>query len=161
MESGAFISESGLGNLNGFHLLGWGADYPHPTNFLDFHFGEANTQFGDAYPEIYEPLKTAAQIADPAETAPIYAEANNAIRELVPMVPIAHGGSGVAYQAGVGGGQASPLGNEFFAVMDPGKDTFVWMQNAEPISLYCARRNRRRVAACLRAGHAGALRLRD
>ena len=33
----------------------------------------------------------------------------------------------------------SPLGNEYFAVMDPGgRDTFVWMQNAEPIGLYCA-----------------------
>jgi ABC-type transport system substrate-binding protein len=31
------------------------------------------------------------------------------------------------------------LGNEYFAVVDPGgRDTFVWMQNAEPIGLYCA-----------------------
>ena len=37
------------------------------------------------------------------------------------------------------GAHASPLGNEIFAVMKPGdRDTFVWMQNAEPISLYCA-----------------------
>ncbi len=54
------------------------------------------------------------------------------------MVPVAHGGSGVAYLAGVGSAHVSPLGNEAFAKMDPGKDTFVWMQNAEPISLYCA-----------------------
>jgi ABC-type transport system substrate-binding protein len=44
----------------------------------------------------------------------------------------------VAYKAGVTGGQASPLGNEEFSVMSNGTDTFVWMQNAEPISLYCA-----------------------
>ena len=31
----------------------------------------------------------------------IYVDANNAIRELVPMVPIAHGGSGLAYLADV------------------------------------------------------------
>ena len=37
------------------------------------------------------------------------------------------------------GALASPLGNEYFAVAKPGdRDTFVWMQNAEPISLYCA-----------------------
>jgi ABC-type transport system substrate-binding protein len=138
MESGAFIEESNAGRLDGFYLLGWGADYPHVTNFLDFHFSAANPQFGDALPEVYEPLAAAAQIADPAEAEPLYVEANNALKELVPMVPIAHGGSGVAYRADVVGGHASPLGNEYFAAVDPaGRDTFVWMQNAEPISLYC------------------------
>jgi peptide/nickel transport system substrate-binding protein len=35
--------------------------------------------------------------------------------------------------------QASPLTNEQFAVSDPGgRDVFVFMQNAEPISLFCA-----------------------
>ncbi len=138
MESGAFIDESTSGRLNGFYLLGWGADYPHITNFLDFHFGRANPQFGKPFPEIYELLEQGARIADPEEAAPIYEQANNKIKELVPMVPIAHGGSGVAYRADVVGGHASPLGNEYFAVMDPGgRSTFVWMQNAEPISLYC------------------------
>ena len=27
------------GKLTGLHLLGWGADYPDMTNFLDYHFG--------------------------------------------------------------------------------------------------------------------------
>ncbi len=110
MESGAFIEESNAGRLDGFYLLGWGADYPHVTNFLDFHFSAANPQFGDALPEVYEPLAAAAQIADPAEAEPLYVEANNALKELVPMVPIAHGGSGVAYLAEVEGGHASPSG---------------------------------------------------
>lgn len=138
MESGAFIDESTSGRLNGFYLLGWSADYPHITNFLDFHFGRANPQFGKPFPEIYELLEQGARIADPDEATPIYEQANNKIKELVPMVPIAHGGSGVAYRADVVGGHASPLSNEYFAVVDPGgRSTFVWMQNAEPISLYC------------------------
>ncbi|MEA3310004.1 MAG: ABC transporter substrate-binding protein [Chloroflexota bacterium] len=138
MESGAFIEESNAGRLDGIYLLGWGADYPHITNFLDFHFSEMNPQFGTPYPEIYEKLQQAAQIADPAEAEPLYVEANNAVREFVPMVPIAHGGSAVAYKEDVEGAHASPLGNEYFAATDPGgRDTFVWMQNAEPISLYC------------------------
>jgi ABC-type transport system substrate-binding protein len=138
MESGAFIEESSAGRLDGIYLLGWNADYPHVTNFLDFHFSQDNPQFGDPFPEIYEPLLEGAQIADVAEAEPYYEEANNAIRELVPMVPISHGGSGVAYLASVEGAHASPLGNEYFAVMDPGTDTFVWMQNAEPLSFFCA-----------------------
>ena len=55
------------------------------------------------------------------------------------MIPVAHGGSGAAFKADVQGAHASPLGNEYFAVMTPGdRDPFVCMQNAEPPGLYCA-----------------------
>ncbi|MBU2610639.1 MAG: peptide ABC transporter substrate-binding protein, partial [Chloroflexi bacterium] len=139
MESGTFIEASGSGQLAGFHLLGWTGDYPHITNFLDYHFGKDTEQFGSIAPEIYENLIAGGQIADPAEAEPYYVKANNAIRELVPMVVIAHGGSAAAYRADVTNPQASPLGNEFFAVSDPGgRDVFIFMQNAEPISMFCA-----------------------
>ena len=138
MESGEFIDESTNGRLDGFYLLGWGADYPHPTNFLDYHFGSGNPQFGDPFPEIYEPLEKASQIADPAESAPLYAEANNAIKNLVPMVPIAHGGAFDAALATLEGAYAPPFGATYYHLVDSGKDTVVRMQNAEPISLYCA-----------------------
>ncbi len=138
MESGAFIDESTNGRLDGFYLLGWGADYPHPTNFLDFHFGQDNPQFGDPHPEIFEPLLTASAIADPAEAEPYYAEANNAIKALIPMIPIAHGGASDAALASLGNAYTPPFGATNFALLDPGKDTLVFVQNAEPISLYCA-----------------------
>ena len=52
---------------------------------------------------------------------------------------VSHAGSADAFRAEVEGAHASPLGNEYFAVMKPGdRETMVWMQNAEPISLYCA-----------------------
>ncbi|MBN1304176.1 MAG: hypothetical protein JXA13_07045 [Anaerolineales bacterium] len=139
MESGAFIEASASGQLNGFHLLGWGADYPHITNFLDYHFGKDTQQFGAIDASIYQPIIDGGQIADNDEAAPIYEKANNAIRELVPMLPIAHGGSAVAYRAEVENPQASPLTSEVFAFSKPGdRDVFVWMQNAEPISMFCA-----------------------
>lgn len=139
MESGAFIEESGAGRLDGLYLLGWGADYPHVTNFLDYHFGSAQQQFGNQSPTYTDLLPQGAQIADPVAAAPIYEQINNAIREYVPMVPIAHGGNAAAYRADVTNPQASPLTTELFAFSDPGgRDIFVWMQNAEPISLFCA-----------------------
>ncbi len=139
MESGAFIEASGSGQLNGFHLLGWGADYPHVTNFLDYHFGKDVQQFGTTFPEIYENLIAGGQIGIPADAESYYVAANNAIRELVPMVPIAHGGSAAAYLADVENPQASPLTSEVFAHSKPGdREGFVWMQNAEPISMFCA-----------------------
>ncbi len=138
MESGEFIDESTQGNLDGFYLLGWGADYPHITNFLDFHFSAANPQYGDVHPEIYEVLEEASQIGDAAQAESLYIQANNAIRDLVPMVPIAHGSSASAALATVENAHFRPFGAPLFGRTDPGKDTFVFMQNAEPISLYCA-----------------------
>ncbi|MEM9950382.1 MAG: ABC transporter substrate-binding protein [Chloroflexota bacterium] len=139
MESGAFLDAADAGELS-LHLLGWGADYPDATNFLDFHFGAgASDQFGDKFDEITGPLTQGAQIADQDARYDIYIEANTAIRDLVPMVPIAHGGSGVAYRAEIENANVSPLGNEVFAVVsDPSDDEFVWVQNAEPNGLYCA-----------------------
>jgi peptide/nickel transport system substrate-binding protein len=138
MESAEFIAESTDGNLDGFHLLGWTGDYPHVTNFLDFHFGAGNPQFGDPHPEIYEVLEEASQIADPAEAAPLYEQANNAIKELVPMVPIVHSVAANAALAELGGAYTPPFGATQFYKLDPGRDTLVFMQNNEPISLFCA-----------------------
>jgi peptide/nickel transport system substrate-binding protein len=140
MESGAFLDAADSGQLTGIHLLGWGADYPDQTNFLGYHFGEgASAQFGDKFEDITSALAQGAQLASDDERAPHYEAANNAIKQHVPMIPVAHGGSALAFKATVEGAHASPLGNENFSVMGiPGQDTFVWMQNAEPISIYCA-----------------------
>lgn len=137
MESGQFIDESTSGNLE-LYLLGWGADYPHVTNFLDFHFSQDNPQFGAAYPEIYEPLQEASQIVDVEEAAPLYEQANNAIKELVPMVPIAHGSAADAALADAEGANVRPFGQTVGHLVDTPDDVFVYMQAAEPISLYCA-----------------------
>lgn len=139
MESGAFIDASDAGELT-MYLLGWGADYPDATNFLDFHFGVgASDQFGDKHEAITTPLSAAAQLSDPAARLELYVEANTAIMDLVPMIPVAHGASATAFKATVQGAHASPLGNENFSVMSvEGQDTVTWMQNAEPIGLYCA-----------------------
>jgi ABC-type transport system substrate-binding protein len=139
MESGAFIEASSAGDLTGLHLLGWGADFPDATNFLDQHFGAGSSpQFGDHFDDLTAVLSEAASIASDEERAPLYAEANNLIKQYVPMVPVAHGGNGAAFLATVQSPHVSPLSTEIFARMDSGKDTFVWMQNAEPISLFCA-----------------------
>ena len=138
MESGEFIQTSSAGGLDGIHLLGWMGDYPHVTNFLDFHFAETNAQFGDPFAEIYEPLKLASQATDPVAAEPLYEEANNAIRALIPMVPIAHAGSAFAATADTVGAYAPPWGQVMFNRWDNGTDTVVFVQGNEPISLYCS-----------------------
>lgn len=139
MESGAFLAAGDAGQLQGIHLLGWGADYPDMTNFVGYHFGAgASKQFGDKFEDITSNLAQGAQLASDADRAPFYETANNAIRTHVPMIPVAHGGSALGFKAGIKGAHTSPIGNEYFSVMSNGSDSFVWMQNAEPISLYCA-----------------------
>ncbi len=139
-ESGTFIGNANAGALEGLFLLGWGADYPEVTNFLDFHFGPgATSAFGDPYPEIFEALERGNSTTDPEARRVAYEEANNAIRELVPMVPSVHGAFALAYRAGVEGAQAGALSNEYlWAMSPPDGDQVVFMQNAEPISVYCA-----------------------
>jgi ABC-type transport system substrate-binding protein len=140
MESGAFLDAADSGMLEGLHLLGWGADYPDMTNFVDYHFGAGSSkQFGDKFTDLTDVLKQAASLNGDDVRKPLYEQANNLIKQHVPMIPIAHGGSATAFKAAVEGAHSSPLGNETFSVMSiAGQDTFVWMQNAEPISLYCA-----------------------
>ncbi len=138
-ESGTFLDNASKGNLEIF-LLGWGADYPDQTDFLDAHFGKgANDSFGTKFDDITSLLTQAAALSDQAQRNALYAQANNLIKQHVPMVPVAWGASATAWSANVQNAQSSPLGNEAFRLMSvPSKDTFVWIQNAEPLSLYCS-----------------------
>jgi len=135
-----FIDAALAGQLDGFHLLGWGADYPDPTNFLDYHFGPGATpQFGEGFPDIWEALDRGATSADPAVRSQAYADANTLLAQHVPMVPLARGGSATAWQADVTGAHSSPLTDEQFKVIGPGADDqLVFLQNGEPGGLYCA-----------------------
>jgi peptide/nickel transport system substrate-binding protein len=138
MESGSFLDAAAAGQL-AFFMLGWGADYPDATNFLDYHFGTgSDDSFGTHITALEEVLTQAAQLSDIDARQALYAQANTILRDEAPMIPIAHGASAVAFQARILGAHTSPIGNElFFGVEDPDDDNIVWMQNAEPISLYC------------------------
>jgi len=139
VESTAFLDAASSGTLAGLHLLGWTGDYPDATNFLDAHFGPSVIQFGAPIDAITSALAGAGKTAVAAEREALYAEANNAIKANVPMIPVAHGGSAVAFAAGIQGAHSSPLGNEELAAFGSGgDDTFVWIQNGEPGGLYCA-----------------------
>ena len=157
MESGAFLDTAKTGALP-LHLLGWGADYPDQTNFLDYHFGKtASQQFGAGFEDIQALLDKAAKLSDQGERNKLYAEANALIKQHVPMVPVAHGGSGTAFKADVTGAHASPLGERDFLRHGAGRSQAVRLdaerRAAQPL---LRRRRRRRVAARMRADQRGA-----
>jgi ABC-type transport system substrate-binding protein len=139
-ESGTMVDNVLAGKQDGIFMFGWGADYPDATNFLDFHFGSgAGTKFGEPFPDLVDVLNRAGQTPVAEERTALYTEANNLIKEYVPMVPVAYSGSAGVFKSDVEGAHVSPLVSEIFAVMKPGdRDTMVWMQNAEPLGLYAA-----------------------
>jgi peptide/nickel transport system substrate-binding protein len=146
MESEEFYLTLDSGSLSGLHLLGWGADYPDISNFLDTHFGvQATRQFGDPYIDLVEVLGQGSAILGDIERKPYYQVSNNLIRKHVPAIPLAYGGwyshesLAAAYRREVQGGHTSPFGFEdFSSILAPDKESFVWIQAAEPLSLYCA-----------------------
>lgn len=146
MEESEFLAQVDAGALPGLYLLGWGADYPDPENFLDTHFGlKATLQFGDPFADLVELIQQARSQIDPQARRAAYAAVNTALRQHAPMVPLAHGGwiqadsLAVAYSSRVRGGHASPLSLEDFSVLSiDGETSFTWMQEDEPHSLYCS-----------------------
>jgi peptide/nickel transport system substrate-binding protein len=146
LESQEFLNAADSGELPGLFLSGWGADFPDASNFLDTHFGAGATKMlGNPFPDITEPLKQADLLADEQARQPYYQQANQAIRDHVPLIPLAHGGWVVPEDLAAGFSRSvqnisvNPFGFERFAGMAmSGQDTLVWMQGSEPLSLYCA-----------------------
>ena len=135
-----YLTTASRGELDGLFILGWGADYPDVTNFLDVFFGVgADESLGAKFDDITGPLQEGGRTADQAARDTIYATANNKIKEHVPLVPIAHGGSATVFRADVEGAHSSPLGNEALFAMKAGdRNQIVWLQGGEPGGLYCA-----------------------
>ena len=138
-ESGTFLDNNTAGKLDGIFMLGWGADYPDVSDFVDYFFGSAaGDKFGNLYPDQVAAVNEGDQgTTDAARTAG-YTKVNNAVKANVPLVIVAHGGNGTAWKADVEGAYSSAVTDERFAFMKPdGRDTLVFSQNAEPLSLYC------------------------
>jgi ABC-type transport system substrate-binding protein len=135
-ESGAFLDSARQGN-EPFFLLGWFADFPDATNFFDTHFSLAIKQWGNAYSDIANEISAGATLSDPAERQKHYDKVNELLKQHAPMVPLAYGTSAVAFKANVKGAHSSAFGDESFFVMDNGSSKLVFMQNAEPITLWC------------------------
>jgi peptide/nickel transport system substrate-binding protein len=135
MESGTFLESVAAGEQP-FFLLGWGMDYPDATNFYDFHFAGGVPRFGDQWPDVVEEIQAAAQLADPAERQTHYDQVAALIKEHTPMIPVAHGAAADVFSASVGNVKIGAL-NENFQQMTTDDGQLVWIQGAEPISLWC------------------------
>ncbi len=133
---GVYLDKVAAGEGDLF-LLGWMADYPDATNFLDVFFGSgADQSFGATFPEIVSTLTKAASEADLAARQKIYDEANKLIHDLIPAVPVVHNSSAIALKKTVQGFLPSPLSTEFLnTVSIQGKDTVVFARSGDTVGL--------------------------
>lgn len=139
LAAATFTKEMAAGLLDGLYVMEWCPDTADASGFLDVPFSGTSPRLGTLDPSIIDALSAADRTADPAGRKAAYEAANNAIRDQVPMIPIAHGTSATAWQAGVTGAVSSPLDDEQFATIDPGgRARLTWMQTASPSTFYCA-----------------------
>jgi ABC-type transport system substrate-binding protein len=140
VESGTFLDEAAAGKYE-MGMLGWLGDYADPTNWLDFHFmgTGAGKQFGEPFPDIVALLQDAGRTADQAKRQADYDKVNELIKQHVPMVPIAYGGSAMAASKAIEGLVASPLNSEVYSLVSKqGADTIVYAKAGEASSLDCS-----------------------
>ena len=138
VESGAFIASALSGN-EPLHLLGWHADFPDASNFLTCCHGPNYNQMGEPYPEVYEPLIQAGQVLDPDMRMELFEQVAAGMESAVPWVPFGHAGAADVWQVDMIGVHPGVLDGteEFSRIEDPDDNNVIYMQNAEPISLYC------------------------
>jgi ABC-type transport system substrate-binding protein len=138
-ESGPFLSAANEGKLL-MAQLGWIGDFPDQLDWVGYHFNNpAEKQFGNIPNDLKDAISKANTTMDPAQRKQAFVTVNNLIAKYVPMVPVAHSTSAVAFKAAVQGAHSSPMSNELFAVMQiPGQEQLVFSQNGEPPGLYCA-----------------------
>ena len=139
-EPTVYLTNATSGGFTGLFLGGFNSDYPDATNFMTYFFGaqSVDKRFGDHIPSMTEPIAVAGSSTDPAVRAAKYAEANNALKENVVVVPLIHGASAAAFLADVKNVHTSPIELERISQMQPGdRDALVWVLAVEPAGLYC------------------------
>ena len=139
LDRTTFKSERKAGKLSGILYGGFNADYLEPSDFLKWLFVDVPRRFGTVDTSISAPINAAVLTADPARREAYYAQANDAIRNLVPLVPLVQASAIAAARSDITGFVASPLEYELAApVSAPGRSTLVWTVADEPLGLWCA-----------------------
>jgi peptide/nickel transport system substrate-binding protein len=118
-------------------LLGWMADYPDATNFLDSFFGAgSDDSLGPKFPDLVEILQQASSTTDKATRQAIYDQVNQFIHNSVPAVPIVHNSSAIAFRTDVDGVKPSPLSIEFFwPTSVVGNDHLIFARSGDSVGL--------------------------
>lgn len=108
------------------HLLGWTGDYNDAYNFIGTFFADAGggrmkAEFGGwSAPEIFSALAAGDSEPDTDARGPLYEQANVAIMDFLPAVPISHAPNALVVAEDVQGLIPSPLSAEDFSTVTIG-----------------------------------------
>ncbi|WP_420113097.1 ABC transporter substrate-binding protein [Pseudactinotalea sp.] len=102
---------------HGLHLLGWTGDYNDTYNFIGVFFGQASPEWGFDNPELFEMIGDARVLPDIDEQTVAYEEANAALLEFLPGLPIAHPVPSLAFREGIVY-PASPVQDEVYNLVE-------------------------------------------
>ncbi|RMI37834.1 ABC transporter substrate-binding protein [Streptomyces triticirhizae] len=97
------------------YLLGWTGDFNEAYNFLGTWFDGYQQEWGFENEEIFDLLTEVRQEPDVAAREALYQEANEAIMEFLPGVPISSSPPSIAFSPDVNPPTVSPLTQENFA----------------------------------------------
>ena len=125
--------------LRGLYLAGLVSTLPDASGFLEPLFGVAAPGMAAGRADgVAAALTRAAASQNVAARQDAFAAANDAIRTTVPIVPLVHAGSTMAFRDDVTGVATSPLGTEALGTFVPGdRRQLVVMQDAEPAGAWC------------------------
>ena len=98
MESGAFLDKAGKGELDLF-LLGWGADYPHPLNFLGPVLCAGDKAFGARDVVLCDQLGAAQTEPSFFGELSAYRAASRRAHDTLPLLALAHTRDALAVRA--------------------------------------------------------------
>lgn len=101
------------GSDHGLHLLGWTGDYNDTYNFIGVFFGGPSNEWGFDNPELFQQINDARVVPDIEQQRVAYEEANAALLEFLPGLPIAHPVPSLAFREGVEY-PASPVQDEVY-----------------------------------------------
>lgn len=99
---------------HGIHLLGWTGDYNDTDNFVGVFFGQASSEWGFDYPELFKALEDARGVANLEEQTALYEDINEMVAKFIPGVPLAHPAPTLAFKPRVEFYPASPVNDEVF-----------------------------------------------
>ena len=140
MPAAELVASVASDELRGLYLGGLVSQLADASGFLEPLFGAGATGAAAARAKgVPSALDEAATASDPAGRTQAFTTANDAIRTTVPLVPLVHAGSGMAFRADVTGATTSPLRVEALGTFVPGdRHQLVLMQAAEPAGTWCA-----------------------
>ena len=113
-DSGTFLTKLDNGELD-LYLLGWGADYPHPANYLDTLLCQFWSNFGPRDELLCQAMERALAATSLAAQLTEYQWASRRVHDTLPMIPLAHARSMRVERQDVLGVQTSPLGYDDYA----------------------------------------------